>query len=589
MQIYINELDKGVNDLNPNYEYIEDIGNGAFGTVIHVKDTIKNKDLAIKIINKSGRTLNLIYKMKEEVTILKQLNHENIVKYYGYEETNLKLYIIMEYIKYGTLSEYMNKNKGKIKEEDASIIISKLLLAIEYLHNKLICHRDIKPENIMFSKENDLSSIKLIDFGLSEQNLYNPLLESYGGTLLYMSPEQIEKKSYSHIVDIWSIGIILYMLLNNNKHPFYIKGDNKKNYIEKIKKRKFKFECNISFMAKNLIMKLLEINPSWRYSSNKAIRHPWITRKKNDEIPKTFNEILSFRNSIKIIKDISLISIFLNFCKKNENLFNINNNINNINDINNDIINNSINNDLNEEKENENIEFFKIDDNYINKCNYYSIIKKEKLKKEKEFGLEIIDNDNFSRRNSIKRRSVKIDSIIRNNNNENIILKSFKKQKSKKDDKEVKFKLFTDKKQLNKQNRKYNIEKLNKSYQFHNKKSNNFNQIKSINNGNKKSKINKNLFTEKDKLKSRNKKISLKNNNMKTLSPISSKKKIRKISKYSSNINEENFPFVKNSINKNLIYKNIINEINNNKISPLFLPQISISNRIINIFQIGNF
>ena len=311
------------------------------------------------------------------------------------------------------------------------------------------------------------------------------------------------------------------MLLNNNKHPFYIKGDNKKNYIEKIKKRKFKFECGISFMAKNLIMKLLEINPSWRYSSNKAIRHPWITRKKNDEIPKTFNEILSFRNSIKIIKDISLISIFLNFCKKNENFFNINNNnINSINDINNDIINNSINNDLNEEKENENIEFFKIDDNYINKCNYYSIIKKEKLKKEKEFGLEIIDNDNFSRRNSIKRRSVKIDSIIRNNNNENIILKSFKKQKSKKDDKEVKFKLFTDKKQINKQNRKYNIEKLNKSYQFHNKKSNNFNQIKSINNGNKKSKINKNLFTEKDKLKSRNKKIYLKNNDMKTLSTI---------------------------------------------------------------------
>ena len=607
MQIYINELDNGVNDLNSNYEFIENIAQGAFGTVIHVKDTINNKDLAVKIINKTGRKVNLILKMKEEVTILKQLNHENIVKYYGYEETNSKLYIIMEYIKYGTLNEFMNKNIGKIKEEDASIIISKLLSATEYLHNKLICHRDIKPENIMFSKENDLSSIKLIDFGLSEQNLYNPLFEGYAGTLLYMSPEQIENKSYSQTVDIWSIGIILFMLLNNNKHPFYIKGDDKKSYIEKIKKRKFKFECNISFMAKNLIMKLLEINPSWRYSSEKAIRHPWITRKKNDEIPKTFNEILSFRNSIKNIKDISLISIFLNFCKKNENFFNINNNnfindnnisnenINNdINDVNNDIVNNSINDnndDLNEEKENENIEFFKIDDNYINKCNYYSLKKKEKLKKEKEFGLEIIDIDNFSRRNSIKRRSVKVNSIIRKNDNENILLKSFKKQKSKKEEKEVKFKLFTDKKQLNKQNRKYNIEKLNKSLQFQNKKITFYNQTKSISNGNKKSKINKNLFfqTEKDELKSRNKRIFLKNDNMKTLSPISSKKKIRKISKCSSILNEENFPFVKNCLSKNLIYKKIFTEINNDKISPLVLPQIPISNRVINIFQIGNF
>ena len=607
MQIYINELDNGVNDLNSNYEFIENIAQGAFGTVIHVKDTINNKDLAVKVINKTGRKVNLIHKMKEEVTILKQLNHENIVKYYGYEETNSKLYIIMEYIKYGTLNEFMNKNIGKIKEEDASIIISKLLSATEYLHNKLICHRDIKPENIMFSKENDLSSIKLIDFGLSEQNLYNPLFEGYAGTLLYMSPEQIENKSYSQTVDIWSIGIILFMLLNNNKHPFYIKGDDKKSYIEKIKKRKFKFECNISFMAKNLIMKLLEINPSWRYSSEKAIRHPWITRKKNDEIPKTFNEILSFRNSIKNIKDISLISIFLNFCKKNENFFNINNNniindnnisnenINNdINDVNNDIVNNSINDnndDLNEEKENENIEFFKIDDNYINKCNYYSLKKKEKLKKEKEFGLEIIDIDNISRRNSIKRRSVKVNSIIRKNDNENILLKSFKKQKSKKEEKEVKFKLFTDKKQLNKQNRKYNIEKLNKSLQFQNKKITFYNQTKSISNGNKKSKINKNLFfqTEKDELKSRNKRIFLKNDNMKTLSPISSKKKIRKISKCSSILNEENFPFVKNCLSKNLIYKKIFTEINNDKISPLVLPQIPISNRVINIFQIGNF
>ena len=76
---------------------------------------------------------------------------------------------------------------------------------------------------------------------------------------------------------------------------------------------------------------------------------------------------------------------------------------------------------------------------------------------------------------------------------------------------------------------------------------------------------------------------------MKTLSPMTSKKKLRKISKCSSNLNEENFPFVKNNISKNLIYKKLITEINNDKITPLILPQIPISNRVINIFQIGNF
>jgi len=256
MEIYVSDIQKEVPyyDLDSQYKYINTIAKGAFGTVIHVINTITDEDLAIKIINKSGSNSNSIRKMKEEITILKQLKHENIVQFYGYEETNSNLYIMMEYLKYGTLREYMNKNKGKISEENASIIIQKLLSATDYLHNKQICHRDIKPENIMFSKENDINNIKLIDFGLSAQNLYNPLIDGYCGTLIYMSPEQIEKKLYTQTVDIWSIGIIMYMLLNNNKHPFYIKGENKKFLCEKIKKGNFTFKNNLSFMAKNLIL-----------------------------------------------------------------------------------------------------------------------------------------------------------------------------------------------------------------------------------------------------------------------------------------------------------------------------------------------
>ena len=414
MEIYIEDLEKEVPfELNSNYKYIEKLAKGSFGTVVHVLDKNKNQDLAIKIINKSGSTPDSIRKMKEEITILKQLKHENIVQFYGYEETNSKLYIIMQYLKYGTLNEYINQNKGKITEENASIIIHKILSATDYLHNKQIFHRDIKPENIMFSKENDLNSLKLIDFGLSAQNLFNPLINGYCGTLLYMSPEQIENKFYSQTVDIWSIGIILYMLLNNGKHPFYIEGENENEYCEKIKKCNLNFNNNLSYMAKNLIHKLLEPNPSWRYTSDKALRHPWITRNKNDEIPKTFNEILTRRNNLKNSKDLLFICIFLNYCKVNE-------------------INKIKNHSFGKIGDKKNNNIFKIDDNYISKVNYFCKVVKDKNNKIKEKCFDV-ENDFFSR-HSIKRISLfqrnSIISILKKNEEYKL---SLNKKKTKKE------------------------------------------------------------------------------------------------------------------------------------------------------------
>ena len=171
MEIYMNELStESPYELDKDITFIKDIDQGAFGKVIHVYDTKKELDLAIKVINKEGVGPNLINHMKEEISILKKLNHKNIVKFYGYSETNNQLLINMEYIKYGTLSKWL-KTKPKIIEEDASKILSAVLSVVEYMHSQKICHRDIKPDNIMFSEENDLSSIKIIDFGLSAQHL----------------------------------------------------------------------------------------------------------------------------------------------------------------------------------------------------------------------------------------------------------------------------------------------------------------------------------------------------------------------------------------------------------------------------------
>jgi len=179
-------------ELGGDLKYVETIDHGSFGTIIHVIEISSNKDMAVKVINKGSAKLSMINKMKEEISILKQINHENIVKFFGFIETNTQLLIKMEYIKYGTLSHWI-KNHKQISEEEASIIIGKILSAIIYLHSKQICHRDIKPENIMLSKENDLSRIKVLDFGLSAQNFDKLINNDYCGTYIYMAPEQIEK------------------------------------------------------------------------------------------------------------------------------------------------------------------------------------------------------------------------------------------------------------------------------------------------------------------------------------------------------------------------------------------------------------
>ena len=352
MEIYLDELtSKFPYEIGVNFKYIETIDHGAFGTVIHVVEISTNKDMAIKVINKTSSRPSIIKKVKEEISILKKLNHENIVKFFGFFETNNQLLIKMEYVKYGTLSKWI-KNHKKITEEEASIILRQILSAVVYLHSKQICHRDIKPENIMLSRENDLKGIKIIDFGLSAQNFDKLMNSDYCGTYIYMAPEQIEKKLYFISVDIWSIGILMFMLLNNGKHPFYMKGESKKEFNKKIENCKINFYNKISPMAKHLIFKLLEPNPSWRYNAVQAYKHPWITRNKNDEVSLTFNEILHKSNMKKVGRNLLSVVLFLNFLTLKKKYF--------------------------------------INDKYIKNCSFYDEKSKIKMNKKRDNCLDVL-------------------------------------------------------------------------------------------------------------------------------------------------------------------------------------------------------
>ena len=430
MEIYLDEFEKGNNyGLSEDLVYIEDIDKGSFGQVIHAKEKATNKDISVKIINKGQADQRTIKKMKEEILILKKLNHNNIVKFYGHMETLNQLLIKMEYLGFGTLSQWMKNNKH-VSEEDASLILKNILSAINYLHSNQICHRDIKPENIMFSRENNLNSIKLIDFGLSLQNFDSLYSSDYCGTFVYMAPEQIEKKSYYLSVDIWSIGILMYMLLNKGEHPFYHKGDTRKDFINNLKNiKQLKFNNKMSYMAVNLLKKLLEPDPLKRYKANDALKHPWITRNIEDKIPQTVNEQININNIKNNMRDIMMTSIFLNYLKKKN--FDINGNEENLCNTNNK--KKKLKNFLSKienTKIKKKIGIYKISKEYLKKCEYISKIEKIKLKELKEKCLDVSnydDNSNTkantnddSKNNTHSNANSHTNSNI-NNNNSNII------------------------------------------------------------------------------------------------------------------------------------------------------------------------
>ena len=332
MEITLDEIYQiNQNIFNSQYKYISTLAKGSFGTVIKSLDLKTNKQVAVKIISKLNDAQEAINQLKKEVSVLKKTNHNNIVKLYDFYETSSEIYIIMEYIKGGTLKTYMKKNKENLNENTTKKIIFYLLNAINYLHKLKIIHSDIKPENIMFENEEDISTLKLIDFGLSS---FNNKENEYCGTFLYMAPEILfnNKKLLTNEIDICFVVIIMYQLLNKNIHPFFNKFELKKNKIfhkkdflenlknyEKSNKLIFHNENYISRKAKNLLFNLLQIKSKNRIQSNLALNHIWFDdlNMKNNYLLDLNKKIFS-EDDLKIInkgKKIFLTLIFLNQIK----------------------------------------------------------------------------------------------------------------------------------------------------------------------------------------------------------------------------------------------------------------------------------
>ena len=295
---------------------IQFIGEGAYGLVISARKNVTNEKYAIKIIKKNYKKNQNTYLI--EVDLLKKIQHERIVKLHDVINTSDYLILIMDLCEGGSLKDFIlerykeNIDNYFIKDSEVSTIIKCLLEGVAYLHKNNIMHRDLKPENIMFKEKNNLNSLMICDFGISGEINNNSFEKGKRGTLMYMAPEEIQNRPYDILIDLWSIGIIMYILESGGQHPLIYKQNMYKyEFIREIKKKKnWKFNENFPLIARNFFMKLCKFEPFYRYNTSKALKHPWILRK-NCDIPLSLIEKYEKEDKIKEFKNLFLISIFL--------------------------------------------------------------------------------------------------------------------------------------------------------------------------------------------------------------------------------------------------------------------------------------
>ncbi|XP_053571756.1 serine/threonine-protein kinase DCLK3 [Bombina bombina] len=267
---------KNKGDIEYFYEIGKIIGDGNFATVKMCKLRNIHEEYAMKIIDKSKHMGKEIV-IANEVRIMKCLSHPNIVKLLDNYETDAEIYLILEYVNGGDLFDAVIENI-KFTETDAAFMLTDVCEALVYIHNKNIVHRDLKPENLLVQNNPDGSkTLKVADFGLAAY-VTGPIF-TVCGTPTYVSPEIISEKGYGLEVDMWATGVILYIILCGYA-PFRSKDHKQEELFKKIQQGEYKFHSqywdNISEEAKDLIRRLLVLDPKERLSAGSVLQHDWI-------------------------------------------------------------------------------------------------------------------------------------------------------------------------------------------------------------------------------------------------------------------------------------------------------------------------
>jgi calcium-dependent protein kinase len=265
--------------IEKDYSVGEVVGSGAFATVRKVVQKTSGQMRALKIIKKQKSQDSA--RMYLEVEILKKLVHPNIMQIFEFYEDKKNFYIITEFCEGGELFDKIVE-KGSFSESEAAGVMKQLLSAVNYIHSNSIVHRDLKPENILLDTKKQ-NIIKIIDWGTARFYEKNKKMNRISGTPYYIAPEVLNEK-YDEKCDVWSCGVIMYILLCGYP-PFNAETD--QEILNKIKLGKFTFPDeeweNVSTEAKDLIVNMLAYNANDRFSASSCLSHKWL----NDNTLKT--------------------------------------------------------------------------------------------------------------------------------------------------------------------------------------------------------------------------------------------------------------------------------------------------------------
>lgn len=251
----------------------EAIGSGSFSVVKRGRHKVTGKEYAIKCIQKKFIKLQLL---EREIKIMKKLKHPHILPLIDVFENKDYIFLILELVHGGELFDRIVE-KGNYTEKDASSIVRQILLAVQYLHSEGVVHRDLKPENLLCEDDSTSKGIHIYvaDFGLSRLFQEDEQLTTYCGSPEYVAPEVLACAPYEKAVDLWSVGVITYILLTGFL-PFYDK--NHAILFDKIQNVEYNWDdCpEVSPAAKHFIQHLLVKDPKKRYTAELALNHPWV-------------------------------------------------------------------------------------------------------------------------------------------------------------------------------------------------------------------------------------------------------------------------------------------------------------------------